>query len=149
MIPTYNGTYWPDEYEGKGDRPTYGGYSKFIVCREDFTLKIDKRIPLDQAAPLLCAGITMFSPLMNHKVQPHHKVAIAGLGGLGHMGVKIARAMGCHVTVISRNNSKKDHAIKELGASAYLDLSNAEETMAHSGAFDFMIDTIAAKHDLN
>ncbi len=104
---TYNSTYWPDEYEGKGQDPTFGGYSKYIVCQERFTLRIPNNLDLAQAAPLLCAGITVYSPMINHGLKAGQHLGVAGLGGLGHMAVKIGKAMGCKVTVISRNSAKK------------------------------------------
>ena len=106
---TYNG------YERDGKTPTYGGYSNVIVVDENYVLRIPKSIPLDKAAPLLCAGITLYSPLMHWQAGPGKKVGIIGLGGLGHMGVKIARALGAEVTVLSHSEKKRDDALK-MGA---------------------------------
>jgi uncharacterized zinc-type alcohol dehydrogenase-like protein len=113
MTGTYNGK---DRRDGT---LTFGGYSERIVCREEFVLKVPEGMPMAEAAPLLCAGITSYSPLRTWKVGPGSKVAVAGLGGLGHMGVKLAAAMGAEVTVLSRSESKRADAEK-LGAHAFL-----------------------------
>ncbi len=105
---TYNGT------DRRDCSPTFGGYSERIVCREEFVLKVPASLPSAEAAPLLCAGITTYSPLRTWKVGPGSKVAVAGLGGLGHMGVKLAAAMGAEVTVLSRSESKRADA-RETG----------------------------------
>src|SRR6185437_7895799 len=110
---TYNGL------ERDGKTPTYGGYSNVIVADEHYVLRIPKSISLDKAAPLLCAGITLYSPLKHWHAGPGKKVAIVGLGGLGHMGVKIARALGAEVTVISHSEKKRDDAFK-MGAHQFL-----------------------------
>ena len=113
MTGTYNGT---DRRDGT---QTFGGYSEQIVCREQFVLTVPEGLPSAEAAPLLCAGITSYSPLRTWKIGPGSKVAVAGLGGLGHMGVKLAAAMGAEVTVLSRSESKRADAQK-LGAHAFL-----------------------------
>ncbi len=106
MNATYNGV------EKDGKTPTQGGYSDVIVVDENYVLKIPKHLPLDKSAPLLCAGITLYSPLMHWKAGPGKRVAIVGLGGLGHMGVKIARALGAEVTVLSQSNKKREDALR-------------------------------------
>src|SRR3978361_2475940 len=117
MIGTYNAI-------GKDGTPTYGGYSTATVVDEDYVLRIPDSISLDKAAPLLCAGITLFSPLHHWGAGPGKRVAIIGLGGLGHMGVKIAHAMGADVTVLSQSNKKKEDA-KRLGADHFYAMSEA------------------------
>ena len=107
-------TYTYGSPEKHGDGITYGGYSNQIVCDEDYVLKVDPKLPLEKVAPLLCAGITTYSPLRNWKIEAGHKVAILGLGGLGHMGVKFAAAFGAEVTVLSTSPSKEADA-KRLG----------------------------------
>lgn len=127
--------------------PTYGGYSSEIVVDEKYTLKVSKKLPLDRVAPLLCAGITTYSPLKRHGVKRGMKVAVAGLGGLGHMAVKLAVAMGAEVTVLSTSPAKEKDA-KRLGAKGFIvtkDLSALEKA---AGRFDFILDTISADHDL-
>ena len=141
MVGTYNGT---DRQDGSR---TFGGYSERIVCREDFVLKVPDDLPMAEAAPLLCAGITTYSPLKTWKVGPGSKVAVAGLGGLGHMGVKLAAAFGAEVTVLSRSESKRMDA-KKLGAHAFLNTSENEEMKAKAGYFDLVLNTIPVRHDI-
>lgn len=148
---TYNGREkFPHmaEYNADGGAPTYGGYSKHIVVNHDFVVSIPTNLNLAAAAPLLCAGITTYSPLIHFGVRPHHKVAILGLGGLGHMGAKLSVAMGCHVTVISRGTAKKESALKDLKVHDYIDSTNADEFKAAAGRFDFILDTVSADHDM-
>ena len=147
MSVTYNG------YERSGgkldrSRPTYGGYSTRITVDENYVLRIPAGIPLDRAAPLLCAGITTYSPLRHFGVEAGDKIAVVGLGGLGHMAVKIARAMGAHVTVLSHSESKRDDA-KRLGADDFLVTKDEAVFTQHAGRFDFILDTISAQHDYN
>lgn len=140
---TYNS---PDKH---GTAPvTYGGYSESIVVHEKFVLNIPKNLDLAGAAPLLCAGITTYSPLKRAKVGPGMKVGIVGLGGLGHMGVKLAKAMGSKVVVFTTSPSKKDDAIR-LGADEVVISRNADEMQKHAGTFHFILDCIAAEHDIN
>jgi uncharacterized zinc-type alcohol dehydrogenase-like protein len=139
-------TYNAPEKNGTGN--TFGGYSTQIVVDENYVLRIPDSLPLDAAAPLLCAGITTYSPLHHFGVKPGMKVGIVGLGGLGHMGVKFAHAMGAHVTVLSHSDKKKDDA-KRLGADAYLNTSDAEAFAAEAATFDFLLDTVSAAHDYN
>jgi uncharacterized zinc-type alcohol dehydrogenase-like protein len=137
---TYNGT------EMDRVTPTYGGYSNKYVIGEDYALKVNASGDLSGVAPLLCAGITTYSPLKRWGAGPGKKVAIAGLGGLGHMGVKIAAAMGAEVTVLSTSPSKEADA-KKLGAHNFLNVKDAEATKGAAGRFDLIIDTISANHD--
>ncbi|MBY0517177.1 MAG: NAD(P)-dependent alcohol dehydrogenase [Bacteriovoracaceae bacterium] len=127
---------------------TQGGYSSAIVVSQDFALKIPKNLPLDAAAPLLCAGITLYSPLSHWKAGPGKKVAIIGLGGLGHMGVKIAHAMGADVTVLSHSLKKKEEGMK-MGANAFYATSDAETFTKLRGQFDLIINTVSAELDWN
>lgn len=136
MVGTYNAV-------GRDGRPTEGGYSTHIVVDEAFVLSIPEGIGLDVAAPLLCAGITMYSPLQHWGAGPGRNVAIVGLGGLGHMGVKIAHALGAEVTVLSQSLSKKEDGIT-LGADAYLATSDPETFEALAGRFDLILNTVSA-----
>jgi uncharacterized zinc-type alcohol dehydrogenase-like protein len=128
--------------------PTYGGYSESIVVDEHFVLRAPKNLPLAGVAPLLCAGITTYSPLRHWNVGPGRKVGIVGLGGLGHMGVKFARAFGAQVVVFTTSPSKKNDALR-LGAHEVVLSRNAEEMNKHAGSFDFILDAVAALHDVN
>ena len=140
---TYNGPLF-----GTGDN-TYGGYSNHIVVRESFVLRITHpEGDLAAVAPLLCAGITTYSPLREWKVGPGHKVGIVGLGGLGHMGVKIAAAMGAHVVLFTTSANKREDALR-LGAKEVVISRNADEMAKHAGSFDFILNTVAAPHDLD
>lgn len=139
------GTYNSKEKDGS---PTYGGYSNSIVTREEFCLVIPKNLSLAATAPLLCAGITTYSPLRHWKVSKGQKVGVVGLGGLGHMGVKFANAMGAHVTVFTTSVSKVEDA-KRLGAHEVIISKDMEQMRAHMGAFDFILDTVSAPHDYN
>jgi uncharacterized zinc-type alcohol dehydrogenase-like protein len=142
LVQTYNS---PDS---DGVTPTYGGYSDSIVVKEGYVLSIPDNLPLDAAAPLLCAGITLYSPLNHWKAGPGKKVAIVGLGGLGHMGVKIAHAMGAEVTVLSQTLSKREDGLK-LGASHYYATSDAETFTKLQNEFDLIICTVGAAIDWN
>ncbi len=128
--------------------PTYGGYSSSVVVDEAFTLRIPATLDLAAAAPLLCAGITTYSPLHHWKVGKGTKVGIVGLGGLGHMAVKIAAAMGAEVTMLSTSKAKEADA-KKLGAHAFGLTSDPETFKRLKGRFDFILDTISAPHDYN
>lgn len=130
-------------FERDGVTVTQGGYSDVIVVNEDFVLKIPDNIPLDKAAPLLCAGITTYSPLKHWNAGPGKKVGVIGLGGLGHMAVKIAASLGSEVTVISRSNKKKDDAIK-LGAIGYLATDAANVFQENALKFDLIINTVSS-----
>lgn len=141
MVPTYAGV---DKY----GEPTQGGYSTHIVVKEDFVVKIPDNIELDVAAPLLCAGITTYSPLKRWGTGPGKKVAIVGMGGLGHMAVQIAHAMGAEVTVLSQTLKKKEDGLK-LGADHYYATSDPETFEKLAGTFDLILNTVSAKIDLN
>ena len=141
---TYN---WPDPHI-KGELSTYGGYSNQIVVDQDFVLKIADNLDLAAAAPLLCAGITTYSPLRHWQIEAGQKVGIVGLGGLGHMGVKFARALGAHVVLFTTSANKVEDA-KRLGAHEVVISKNADEMEAHSQSFDFILNTVAAPHNLD
>lgn len=143
MVGTYNGV---DTY-GNGER-TQGGYSTHIVVTEDFVVSIPEGIALENAAPLLCAGITTYSPLRHWGAGPGKKVAIIGLGGLGHMGVKLAHAMGAEVTVLSRSLSKKGDGLK-LGADHYYATEDPATFEKLKDNFDLIINTVSAVIDLD
>lgn len=128
--------------------PTYGGYSKTIVVREEFVLHISEKLDLAATAPLLCAGITTYSPLRHWKVGKGHKLAVLGLGGLGHMGVKFGVAFGAEVTVLSSSPSK-EAASRALGAHHFVVTSDPGQVEAVKGSFDFILDTVSAEHDMN
>lgn len=139
---TYNGL------EQDKKTPTYGGYSKTIVVHEDFVLHISEKLDLAAAAPLLCAGITTWSPLRHWKVGKGHQLAVLGLGGLGHMGVKFGVALGAEVTVLSTSPSKEKDA-KKLGAHHFVVTSDPAQIKAAHNSFDFILDTVSAEHDMN
>jgi uncharacterized zinc-type alcohol dehydrogenase-like protein len=140
------GTY--NSYERDGKTPTYGGYSNNIVVHEDFVLRVPDNLALEGVAPLLCAGITTYSPLRHWKVGKGHKVGILGLGGLGHMAVKFASAFGAEVTMLSTSPSKEADA-KKLGAHKFVLTTKKENLKPLRGYFDFILDTVSAPHDHN
>jgi alcohol dehydrogenase (NADP+) len=140
--PTYNGM------EQDKRTPTYGGYSKMIVAHEDFVLHISDKLPLQNVAPLLCAGITTYSPLRHWKVGKGHKLAVLGLGGLGHMAVKFGVSFGAEVTMLSSSPSKKEDAHR-LGAHKFVLTKDEDQLKQVQGYFDFIIDTVSAPHDYN
>jgi alcohol dehydrogenase (NADP+) len=139
---TYNS---PDKHTGG---VTYGGYSDSIVVDQRFVLRVPTNLNLAATAPLLCAGITTYSPMKHWSVSKGKKVGVVGLGGLGHMGVKFAHALGAHVVVFTTSPGKKDDAIR-LGANEVVISKNANEMEKHVGSFDFILDAIAAEHDIN
>ncbi|MFB9514268.1 NAD(P)-dependent alcohol dehydrogenase [Streptomyces purpureus] len=139
------GTYNARDKEGE---PTYGGYSTHIVVDENYTLRIPEGIPLDEAAPLLCAGITLYSPLAHWKAGPGKNVAIVGLGGLGHMGVKIAHALGAEVTVLSQSLRKQEDGLK-LGADHFYATSAPATFEKLANTFDLVISTVSAPLDFD
>ncbi|AGQ33093.1 MULTISPECIES: NAD(P)-dependent alcohol dehydrogenase [Serratia] len=139
---TYNGE---DRQTGA---TTYGGYSTDMVVDQDFVLRVPENLDPAGVAPLLCAGITTYSPLRQWGAGPGKKVGIVGLGGLGHMGVKLARAMGAHVVLFTTSASKVEDA-KRLGAHEVVISRNPEEMAQHTNSFDFILNTVAAQHDLN
>ncbi|MBK7141999.1 MAG: NAD(P)-dependent alcohol dehydrogenase [bacterium] len=141
-VGTYNS---PDEHSGG---VTYGGYSDSIVVDEHFVLRVPSNLDLAGAAPLLCAGITTYSPLRHWGVTKGKKVGVVGLGGLGHMGVKLAHAFGAHVVVFTTSSNKIEDALR-LGANEVVNSRNSDEMQKHAGSFDFILDTVSADHDLN
>ncbi|MBJ6723358.1 NAD(P)-dependent alcohol dehydrogenase [Geomesophilobacter sediminis] len=141
-----NATYNSLERDGK--TPTYGGYSTRITVDENYVLRIPEGMPLERTAPLLCAGITTYSPLRRFGIKDGDKVAVVGLGGLGHMGVKIARAMGAHVTVLSHSPGKREEALR-LGANDFIATGEPDAFPKNAGRFDFILDTVSARHDYN
>ena len=142
MTLTYNS---PDAHLGG---VTYGGYSDSIVVKEHFVLRVPPNLNLAGAAPLLCAGITTYSPMRHWGVTKDKKVGVVGLGGLGHMAVKFAHALGAHVVVFTTSPSKKEDALR-LGADDVVISRNADEMSKHAGSFDFILDAVSAEHDIN
>ena len=140
-VGTYNS-------KGKDGVPTYGGYSNNIIVHEDFALHISQKLSLAAVAPLLCAGITTYSPLRHWKVGKGHKLAVLGLGGLGHMAVKFGVAFGAEVTVLS-TSANKEEAAKALGAHHFVVTKDAAQVVAVKRSFDFILDTVSAEHDMN
>lgn len=141
-IFTYNG---PDKHSGG---MTFGGYSEKVVCDEAFTLKVPKNLDPARSAPLLCAGITTYSPLRHWGATKGKKVGIVGLGGLGHMGVKFAHAFGCHTVLFTTSEGKVADG-KKLGADEVVISKNSDAMAKHTGSFDLIVDTVSADHDLN
>jgi uncharacterized zinc-type alcohol dehydrogenase-like protein len=139
---TYNG------HEQDGHTVTQGGYSNVIVVDENYVLRIPNSLPLDKAAPLLCAGITLYSPLMHWKAGPGKKVGIVGLGGLGHMGVKIARALGADVTVLSHSERKKQDALR-MGAHHFISTHDKQVFQQHANSFDLIVNTVSAEIEMS
>jgi alcohol dehydrogenase (NADP+) len=142
MILTYNS---PDAHLGG---MTYGGYSESIVVKEHFVFSVPSNLDLAGAAPLLCAGITTYSPMRHWGVTKGKKVGVVGLGGLGHMAVKFAHALGAHVVVFTTSPNKKDDAIS-LGADEVILSRDADQMNKHAGSFDFILDAVSAEHDVN
>jgi alcohol dehydrogenase (NADP+) len=141
-IFTYNS---PDKHLGG---MTFGGYSQSIVVDKAFVLKIPKHLDLAATAPLLCAGITTYSPLRHNNVTKGQKVGVVGLGGLGHVAVKLAKAFGAHVVVFTTSANKVEDALR-LGADEVVNSKNADEMNKHLNSFHFILDTVSAKHDIN
>src|SRR5437762_5348449 len=142
MVLTFNS---PDKHLGG---VTYGGYSESVVVNEHFVLRLPTNLNLAGAAPLLCAGITTYSPMRHWGVGKGKKVGVVGLGGLGHMAVKFAQAFGAHVVVFTTSPHKQDDALR-LGADEAVVSRNENEMKKHAGSFDFIIDTVSADHDIN
>lgn len=142
MIGTYN------SYEKDRKTPTYGGYSSKIVVDENYTLKVSPTLSLDRVGPLLCAGITTYSPIMHWKMGKGHRVGVLGLGGLGHMAVKFAASLGAEVSVLSTSKDKADDA-KKLGAHQFVYTRDEAQLKSRRNHFDFIIDTVSAPHDMN
>ncbi|HLX83069.1 MAG TPA: NAD(P)-dependent alcohol dehydrogenase [Terriglobales bacterium] len=146
FCPNFTLTYnFPDKHLGG---VTYGGYSDSIVVDQRFVLRVPSNLNLAGVAPLLCAGITTYSPMRHWNVTKGKKVGIVGLGGLGHMGVKFAHALGTHVVVFTTSPNKKDDALR-LGADEVVISKNADEMLKHAGSFDFILDAVSADHDIN
>jgi uncharacterized zinc-type alcohol dehydrogenase-like protein len=135
-------------YERDGKTPTYGGYSTRITVDENYVLRIPEGIPLERAAPLLCVGITAYSSLKHFGVKAGDKVAVVGLGGLGHMAVKLAHALGAHVTVLSHSPNKRDDALR-LGADDFIATKDESAFKENAGRFDLIFDAVSAQHDYN
>jgi uncharacterized zinc-type alcohol dehydrogenase-like protein len=142
MTPTYNG------FERDGVTPTMGGYSDGYVINENYAVKIPTGLDLAAVSPLLCAGITLYSPLKHWKAGPSKKVAVMGLGGLGHMGVKFAHALGAEVTVLSHSPSKEADA-RSLGADHFIVTTDLAQMKLVRRKFDLILDTVSAEHDVN
>jgi uncharacterized zinc-type alcohol dehydrogenase-like protein len=142
VVFTYNS---PDKHLGG---VTYGGYSESIVVDERFVLRVPSNLEPAGAAPLLCAGITTYSPLRRWGVAAGHKVGVVGLGGLGHMGVKLAKAFGAHVAVFTTSPHKREDALR-LGADEVIVSRETDEMQKRAGSFDFILDTVSADHDIN
>src|SRR5580704_1152574 len=146
FCPNFTLTYnFPDKHTGG---VTYGGYSDSIVVTERFVLHVPSNLDLAGTAPLLCAGITTYSPMRHWGVTQGKKVGVVGLGGLGHMGVKFAHALGAHVVVFTTSPGKKEDA-RRLGADEVVVSRNADEMQKHAGSFDFILDAVSADHDIN
>jgi len=143
---TASGTYNGLEQDGK--TPTYGGYSTRITVDENYVLRIPQELHPDRAAPLLCAGVTTYSPLRYFGVKAGDKLGVVGLGGLGHVGVKLGKAMGADVTVISRSAAKKEDALK-MGADDFVLATKPEAFKSNNRRFDFVLDTVSGAHDYN
>ena len=145
-VPGFTATY--NGREKRTGRHTFGGYSSRVVVDRDFVLRVPENLDPAGVAPLLCAGITTYSPLRRWKVGPSQKVGIAGLGGLGHMGVKLAHAMGAHVVALTTSPGKEADA-RRLGADEVVVTRDPEALASHGESFDFILDTVAADHDIN
>lgn len=141
MTGTYNG------YERNSSQIAFGGYSNYFVIDQDFAVKVPNSLELSAVAPLLCAGITLYSPLRHWKAQPGQRIAIMGLGGLGHMGVKFASALGAEVTVLSHSKTKEADA-RRMGATHFVDTQNADWNKGLKKQFDLVLNTVSADLDL-
>lgn len=139
---TYNGIFWDGSI-------TYGGYSKMLVADKRYVVRVPENLPLDKAAPLLCAGITVFGPMKQHNMlQAGKKLGVVGLGGLGHIAVKFAKAFGLHVTVISTTPSKEKEAKERLGADDFIISTDPKQMQGNARSLDYIIDTVSALHSL-
>ena len=141
IVLTYN------SYEYGTKNITYGGYSKSIVVKENYVISIPSEMDMSRAAPLLCAGITTYSPLRHFKINKSHKVGIAGLGGLGHMGLKFAASFGADVVVFSTSDSKKEEAF-EMGANHFVNINKPGDVREHMNSCDYILDTVSANRDM-
>ncbi|MDA4121067.1 MAG: NAD(P)-dependent alcohol dehydrogenase [Thaumarchaeota archaeon] len=142
--PSYTYNSWDQDKK----TPTYGGYSTRITVNENYVLRIPAGMLPDRTAPLLCAGITTYSPLRHFGLKRGDKIGVVGLGGLGHMGVKFAKAFGAEVTVVSHSPAKKDDAMR-LGAQEFITVTEPRAFESNAGKFDFLLDTVSGAHDLN
>ena len=142
MTGTYNG------YERDGKTVAFGGYSNGFVINEDYALQIPSNLEMAEVAPLLCAGITLYSPIRYFDTGPDKQVGVMGLGGLGHMGVKFAAALGAEVTVLSHSESKREDALR-MGAKEFIVIKNPEDLKPHRRRFDLLLNTVSAQLDLN
>lgn len=142
MTGTYNG------YERDGKTVAFGGYSNGFVINEDYALQIPSNLEMAEVAPLLCAGITLYSPIRYFNTGPDKQVGVMGLGGLGHMGVKFAAALGAEVTVLSHSESKREDALR-MGAKEFIVIKNPEDLKPHRRRFDLLLNTVSAQLDLN
>ncbi|XP_077246660.1 putative cinnamyl alcohol dehydrogenase 6 [Tasmannia lanceolata] len=139
---TYNGIFWDGSI-------TYGGYSKMIVADQRYVVHVPENLPMDAAAPLLCAGITVFSPMKQHNMlQPGKKLGVVGLGGLGHVAVKLAKAFGCHVSVISTSPSKEKEARDRFGVDDFIVSTDPKQMQERARSLDYILDTVSAMHSL-
>src|SRR6202045_2963412 len=146
FCPNFTLTYnFPDKHLGG---VTYGGYSESVTVDERFVLRVPSNLDLAGTAPLLCAGITTYSPMRHWSVAKGKKVGVVGLGGLGHMGVKFAHALGAHVVVFTTSPNKKDHPLR-LGGDEVVISRNTNEMQKHERGFDFILDAVSADHDIN
>ena len=146
FCPNFELTYnFPDKHTGK---VTYGGYSESVVVTEKFVLNVPENLDLAGAAPLLCAGITTYSPMKHWGVTRGKKVGVVGLGGLGHMAVKFAHALGAHTVAFTTSPAKKEDALR-LGADEVVISRDANDMAKHAGSFDFILDAVSAEHDIN
>ncbi len=141
MTGTYN------NLERDGKTPAMGGYCDYFVINEDYAVHIPENLPLEGVAPLMCAGITLYSPIKHWNVGPGKRVAVMGLGGLGHMGVKFASAMGAHVSVLSHSSHKREDALK-MGADAFIDTSVEGAFAEHEKSFDIILNTVSAELEI-
>ena len=141
IVLTYN------SYEYDSKKVTYGGYSKRIVVKENYVINLPKEMDMEKAAPLLCAGITTYSPLRHFDINSNHKVGIAGLGGLGHMGLKFASSFGAEVVVFSTSDSKKQEAL-DMGAKHFVNIKNPKDVSNHVNSCDYILDTVSANRDM-
>ncbi len=141
-------SYTYNSREQNGRTPTYGGYSTRITVDQGYVMRIPDGIPLERAAPLMCAGITTYSPLRHFGVRSGQSVAVVGLGGLGHLGLRFAKALGARVTVLSHSPAKREDA-KRLGADEFVATAAASAFQANAQRFDFILDTVSARHDYN
>lgn len=148
VVMTYNSIFHHDRKNDDYKKITFGGYSQSITVDQKYVLKIPESLLFSHVAPLLCAGISVYSPFIYFNLRANHRLAVAGLGGLGHMAVKLGKAFGAHVTVLSRGESKREDSFR-LGADAYINVNDPLEIQSVHQSFDFLINTIANEHDIS